>query len=171
MRITPHKNRKRIVSISVGLVILIVILVTFWFLYLRPTTSRDPRTALNGSDPSVVSKDRVATSASSKDVDITKGTSEIPTSTNTSIAINTLKQEGGQVTYSAIIKGTGNGTCSALFSKDSSKPVSVTTPAIGATCEGSVSDIEFDMLGTWTLTLRYYVDNQQAVATKEMDIR
>lgn len=169
MRAIQYKKRKKILAISIAFVVLVTGSLLLWTRF-HQVPAQSP-SASSASDSSAIDKQGVATSTSSKDVDVTKDTNQIPTSTDTTITIDSLRQENGQVIYSASISGSGGGTCAALFSSRSGKPVNDTAAATGTTCQGRISDVEFDMVGSWTLTLRYYVGDHQSVATKDIVIR
>lgn len=171
MRVTrqTHKSKLR-KFIVVGLAVALLAIVLFFFLHrsqTAPSTTLDKNATISNKS----SKTDVATPHTSDDVDVTKNTSQVPIATDTSIAITSLTQQNGQVSYVATISGEGSGTCAALFTHTASKPVENTTSASGVSCSGSIPDVEFDILGTWTLTLRYYTDNHQTVATKDIVIR
>lgn len=107
------------------------------------------------------------------DVDSSKNTSEIPVSDSTSVEITSLQQGNGQITYSAKFTGqSSDGTCSATFTNELARPVIRTTPAKDSICGPvSIPETEFTTLGNWVLTVRYYKDNTQAVATKSIEVK
>jgi len=107
----------------------------------------------------------------SEDVDVTKPVDDIPVAEETSITIAELYQKDGRVDYRANVRGTAGGTCSALFESERGKPVTRTSKSTGKTCSASIPAMEFDAPGDWTLTLRYYIDNTKATATKDITIR
>lgn len=107
----------------------------------------------------------------SDNVDTTKTTDQIPKSTVTSVTIDSLAQQNGVVSYSASVGGASSGTCSAVFSNDIGKPVSRTVDTTNGTCSAVIPENEFDALGKWTLTLRFYANNTQTVSTKDIVIK
>lgn len=103
-------------------------------------------------------------------------TENVPTSSNTSLGELTAKQSGGSITASATIHnpGSGSGSCVFTFENDNDKPVvRQTAPTSGGSiCDsGNIPEQEFTYLGQWKLTLRYYSNNTQAVATTDITIR
>lgn len=126
----------------------------------------------NAADKTIPST-KNGTPASSPDVDNTKTTNDIPVAKETNVTIEKLSQENGSITYSATIGNPGeSGTCSATFSNNTDRPVTRTTTAEGPSCGPvSIPEAEFSTLGTWTLTLRYYTNNTQAVATQTIEIK
>lgn len=102
-----------------------------------------------------------------------KNTDEIPVSTETSVSITELSQNNGKVAYSAEIINPGtSGTCSAVFTNDVAKPVTRTTSTTSSACaKVEIPELEFSAVGTWTLTLRYYTNVTQAVATKTIEVK
>lgn len=121
-------------------------------------------------DPTSGDKSNVPTAADG--VDLNKTTDQVPTAPAASIAITQLEKKGGQVNYTAQTSGIAEGgTCSATFTKDGSRPVVRSTQATGSTCGPiSISETEFSQVGTWKLTIRYFAENQQIDATKDIEI-
>lgn len=106
-------------------------------------------------------------------VDSTKNNSEVPVSDTTSLTITDLSQTGQTITYSAdITNPSANGVCNASFTKEASLPVVRNDEPTNSKCGPiSISANTFDSLGEWTLTLRYFADNTQAVATAKIEIK
>lgn len=121
-------------------------------------------------DPTTGNKSDIPTSADG--VDLNKTTDQVPTASAASIAITRLEQKNDQVSYAAQVSGiTENGTCSATFTKEGSRPVVRSTQATGSTCGPIViPETEFSQVGTWKLTLRYFADDQQIDTTKDIQL-
>lgn len=121
-------------------------------------------------DPTAGNKSNVPTATDG--VDLNKTTDQIPTAPEAAITITQLEQKNGQVSYAAQVSGIAeNGTCSATFTKDGSRPIVRSSQASGATCGPiSISETEFSQVGSWTLTLRYFADNKQIDTTKDIQI-
>lgn len=109
----------------------------------------------------------------STDVDITKSTSEVPVSETLHVKITDLTQGGRGITYRATISDSAkDGTCSATFTNSLDRPVIRTTASRNNVCGPvTIPETEFSALGIWTLTLRFYTDNVQAVDTKTVEIQ
>lgn len=133
-------------------------------------SSLDKNNAQN--DPTLKRKnDVVANDVQSFDVN--KDSSEIPESTNVSLTIDLIEQANGRITYSATVSNpAGKGTCSVVFTKDGSKPVTRVDETQTNKCGPiSIPELEFESVGTWIMTLRYYSNNTQAVTTKTIEVR
>lgn len=170
MRISQQTHSKKIIVIIIVVVTLLAAAVAT-FLWLNQSSSDTNNSQNNSQTQQDATKDNVPTSSTSDDVDVTENTSEIPLSNDTSISIENLSQVDGSLTYSIKVQGDGDGTCAALFSRADSKPVSQTVKASGNACTGTISEYEFDSLGEWNLTVRYYVNGRQSTATQNITIR
>lgn len=106
-------------------------------------------------------------------VDASKTTADVPVSKEVTVRIDQLSRVGNDIVYQATVTNPGNiGTCSAVFTKDGAKPVTQDNNTTSGSCGPfKISNYKFDMLGSWLLTLRYYTDSSQAVATKTIEIR
>lgn len=124
------------------------------------------------NDPTLKRKDDVVID-DSQSFDVNKDSSEIPESANVSLSIDSLKQADGRITYSATISNpAAKGTCSVVFTKDGSKPVTRVDETQTNKCGPiSIPELEFESVGTWIMTLRYYSNNTQAVTTKTIEVR
>lgn len=104
-----------------------------------------------------------------------KTTDEIPVAEAGSIDITTLEQRDGSVIFSASLANVSTpGTCSALFENadGAARPVTRTAASSSNSCaETIIPQDEFVALGTWKLTLRYYANNTQLVATKTIEVK
>lgn len=106
-----------------------------------------------------------------------KTTDQIPVSKDTTATITQLEQMGDQVKFNASIANTSSaGTCVVTFSTPNDRPVSKQFTASlqgnNATCGPlSIPASEFSFLGQWSVTLRYYTGNEQAVAESSVVIK
>lgn len=117
-------------------------------------------------------KDDMTSGSKSENVDTQKSVTEIPISEELSIRIESLTQQGdGTVSYRAASTGSKSGTCSATFTHKLGKPVIRNSNTSDGTCSATVPAMEFDALGEWTLTLRYYSNNAQAVASQTVMVQ
>lgn len=103
----------------------------------------------------------------------TKTTDQIPVSNSMAIAIDSLSQQNGLVTFSGTLSNPDpNGTCSAVFTSKIDKPVTQTfAPKDGKCGPSSLSENAFTSIGTWTLTLRYFTNDHQVSAQKNIEIK
>lgn len=132
--------------------------------------------AANSSDATnPQQKQNTPSTESLKGTGVDKTTNEIPTATGGSLEITKLNQQNGQVSYAASISGVQTpGTCSALFENvnKAARPVTRVTNSTATSCpDTSIPETEFVALGSWTLTLRYYVNDSQLVATKTIEVK
>lgn len=171
------KARLLFILLAVGLLTLIGLMAYSYFgdpaLFDNESTSEnEKRTEKKESSTtdSPISKKTKAPSISD-DVDVTTPANDVPVAKKTTINITQLYQTNGRIDYQATISGTTGGTCSAIFESERGKPVTRTSKSTGNVCSASIPAMEFDAPGDWTLTLRYYIDNTQATATKNVKIR
>lgn len=120
-----------------------------------------------------ITKSGSADTTVNDNVDTTKNTAEVPVSNETTLVITNLYQEGNNVIYQAKVTNPGaSGTCSAVFTNSVSKPVTYTSNISGGDCGPFTLSINnFDSVGSWLLTLRYYSGNEQVVATKNIELK
>ncbi len=123
------------------------------------------------SDSTLKSKADIA-STNTDSGNTSKNTGDVPVSATTTININSVIQSDGMITYDAAVVNPGdNGTCSAVFTKDGSKPVTRVSNTHSDECGPvSIPELEFESVGMWTLTLRYYTNEAQAIATKTVEV-
>ena len=104
-----------------------------------------------------------------------KTTDQIPVATAGSLEITSLEQRNDDIVYSASLANTTTpGTCSALFehADGAARPVTRTTQSTTDGCpETAIPQAEFAALGNWKLTLRYYVNDTQLIATKTFEVK
>lgn len=131
-----------------------------------------PNVEKNNSDlTNPQTKDKIVDK--NKNVDVTKTANEVPISEETTIKITQLTQSDGNVTYMATVTNPGKtGTCSAVFTNSTAQPVTKVTETSDGKCGPvSIPEAQFVAIGTWSLTLRYYSNNMQAVVTQEINIK
>lgn len=174
MKINKQANSKKHFLI-LGIIICVALIaggIYYFVASQTPTTPTTDNDAKNAADKTIPSTKNGAP-ASSPDVDNTKTTDDIPVAKETEVAIKELVQQNGSITYTATIENPGeSGTCSATFTNDNDRPVVRTTTAEGSNCGPvAIPEAEFSTLGQWTLTLRYYTNNTQAVTTQTIEIK
>jgi hypothetical protein len=174
MKINKQVNSKKYLIIP-GIIICLALLAGGIYFFVVAQTSTPPAAnndAQNAADKTIPST-KNGTPASSPDVDNTKTTDNIPVSKETTVTIKNLVQQDGSITYSATVENYGeSGTCSATFTNDNDRPVVRTTAAEQSNCGPiTIPEAEFSTLGKWTLTLRYYTNNTQAIATQTIEIK
>lgn len=126
--------------------------------------------ANNDDSQNLQTKDTQSSESKSENVDTRMTTNEIPVSDELAVTIDSLSQnQNGEVEYTATANSK-QGTCAALFTNDLGKPVSRTSETTSGSCSASIPALEFDAIGTWKLTLRYYANDHQAIATKDVNV-
>ncbi|HEY8886552.1 MAG TPA: hypothetical protein VIM31_03595 [Candidatus Microsaccharimonas sp.] len=129
----------------------------------------------NSSDPTVGQQ---STKTDTPTTDSTQSTTDkVPVSNSVTAKITELTQRNNQVLFTATISGTAtNGTCVITFSNPNDKPVvktvaSTVKDGVVMCGELQIPTLEFSYIGTWSVDLRFYIDNQQATASDKIDIR
>lgn len=179
MRI-KYKNSKITKMLIVGLILLASLaLIVFTLEKLRITNFiQDPfykeelsaTEQANKEDPTQETKEDVSSDLKSNS---TKSTSDIPVSTQANLAIEYLTQTDGHITYRSVITGTvsDGGTCSITFTKDGAKPVVATSSAKDYVCTSEpIPEQQFSMIGVWHATVRYFSEDQQIIASQDMQV-
>ncbi len=176
------RNKQTKKNIIYALIATLVFLLVLFFLEKSRVTDilKDPfytdPSALDKNnaqnDPTLKRKNDVATDKD-QPFDANKDSSEIPKSTNISLTIDLLEQANGRITYSATVSNPADkGTCSVVFTREGSKPVTRVDETQTEKCGPiSIPELEFESVGPWLMTLRYYSNNTQAVATKMIEVR
>lgn len=169
-------KRKLIITAVVMALITTGVLGYAWYTYhasvsTSSDTSQQLKDAANSSDKNNPQTKQGTPAVDGVNKDTT--TDKVPVSLETTVAITQLSQQNGIVTYGAEVTNPGGiGTCSAVFASKISRPVThderITNGICGPT---SIPETEFSSTGEWTLTLRYFSDNLQAVTTKTIQIK
>jgi hypothetical protein len=172
MKIQKASHKKAIILSVIG-ALLIVAAATAYYLKIQSDNAIEKsHEKANSSDSQNPQSKSNLPSTDSTNVDPSKSTDEVPVKQDASLIITKLEQSGGSVSYAATFDGIdGNGTCSAQFTASGAKPVTSTTKASGQECSASISEVNFNLIGTWTLTLRYYTANTQVTATKAINVQ
>lgn len=182
MNITKTNNKSKKIALAlIGLLLLIIAIgYTAYSSNLWPFSSfhteAEMQEAANNSDQTnPQQKKEIPSSETLKSAGVDKTTDEVPVATNGQLDITTLSQQNDHVTYAAtLINAKTPGMCSALFEHTSgaARPVTRTNPSTEKGCpETSIPQTEFIARGPWKLTLRYYVDNTQLIATKSFEVK
>jgi cytoskeletal protein RodZ len=177
MIINKHISTSKKVAVVVLLFVVLVLIALFilhslgsWpFIKLSSSTNTLPITS-SSSDGS--NKSEVPTSTT------TKTTDQVPVDTKATASITTIRQDAdGKIIFSGVVNNTSDGgQCSVTFSNTNDRPYSPAPFAPSGsgstvTCGPlSIDSQNFSYLGTWNVTLRYYVSNRQVVATGTVDI-
>lgn len=103
------------------------------------------------------------------DVDTPQTSEEVPLSTSATVTISSFAQTNGAVRASAQVSGTG--TCVFQYTTDGDKPVVDEVTVSGGVCSSERPEVEFSKLGSWTLKVTYYTNNERVEATQSVTIR
>lgn len=122
-------------------------------------TKDDPTTKNKGNNTSV------------EGVDTNKTTNEVPESKSIAISIKSINQSSGSVTAKISINSPQKGVCSFTFSKDRARPVVRSIETSTDSCEVSIPEQEFEMIGTWSLSAHFFSNDTQASATGSVSIQ
>lgn len=115
--------------------------------------------------------------STSKNSNTDKTSDQVPVSKDLTATISQLEQTDEGIIFSATIANSPDaGRCVVTFTNPNDKPVVKEVDATvkdGVALCGplTVSPLEFSYLGEWQATLRYYLDDQQAIASGKVVIR
>jgi len=170
-------NLKKVLIVS--LLIVAVVVAGLLFAY---TTKKWPfsQTTLQTSPSTNISepqKNATKDDIPSAEDTPTHTTDQVPVDTSITATINQLSQSNGVITFQATTNSpTPGGKCSLSLTNQNDKPVTRTMDATlnnsVATCGPiQIPEQEFTYIGEWTATLRYYINDSQAVATRSIIIK
>lgn len=110
--------------------------------------------------------------ANTDGVDSNKTTDEIPQSTTISISLDSTTQSSGNVVAKVSIKNNSqDGVCSFTFSKENARPVVRSIDTSSNSCEVSIPEQEFEMIGTWNVSVHYFSNNTQATVEGSVSVK
>lgn len=175
---TPkHKNIKRIATVCAIIVFALLTYTAaaytnnFWpFFTEGAEVTEQEKTAANSTDEQNARNKEQVNDETSTHVDLHSNPEDIPTAENISISLLSISQNGNVVSYEAQTTGESTGQCSILFTHEVGKPVSRSYETTSGLCGGTVPAIEFDALGEWTVTMRFYADSTQASTTGKVTV-
>jgi len=98
-------------------------------------------------------------------------TDQVPTTSDGKITIDSFSQANGMVNASATAIGSAAGTCVFTFTTADSKPVTASSSSgSNQTCSTSISEVEFNKVGSWNLNVTFYVNGGKIEASREVTI-
>jgi cytoskeletal protein RodZ len=178
-RLSPSKSHLfRLILLLV--IALLIIIGLVWFFLLRdkdPTKGYHPKYTVSSSeDQSKTSGGSSQTTESgNKNSDsgspATDVTSEqVPIASSGSIIIDDLEQKAGYINAKATVSGFTTTQCVYSFAAEDAKPV---VRQIDGTCQGiSIPQGEFELIGTYTLTVTAYNGTSQKISvTKDINVQ
>lgn len=182
VKITPKSHKKRNIILAViGLIVIFAAAaaaleflgVTSFLHSNKPSSAnkeQETRTNLNA-------KEDFIEKSTSKNSNTDKTSDQVPVNKDLIATITRLEQTDEGVIFSATVTNSPTaGRCVVTFTNPNDKPVvkevDATTKDGTALCGPlTVSPLEFSYLGEWQVTLRYYFNDQQAVASEKVTIR
>ena len=166
---TQSKSTNTIWIVSISLIGLLAVGGALYY-YLVYLPNYDPTSNYRPVYP--VDKTETASKESSKSAatpESSRTSEEVPTTSVGSITINELYQKDGYVNVKAVVSNFSATSCVYSFVIDSGKPV---VKEHNGTCAGlSISQDEFDKIGTYTITATAYSASEKLTATGTIDIR
>ncbi len=174
MKTKSVRIKKPLIIVITATVLIIGFGVTAYATNLWPFTKNEDTTSPLLEDPN---KNASKEDLTVPDETSTKTTDEIPINTTIAASIDTLRETDTAVTFTGSVNNKeAGGKCSITFSNPDSKPVIRTADAtnngefsICGPIEIPIND--FTLLGTWSATFRYYINDMQAVASKDIVIQ
>lgn len=154
--------------------LLLIVGALYWFIIRDPSASVDQ----NANDPTIESA-KTTQEKSTKQTSVTDSATttseEVPVNRETLVTITNTSQTAGRVNASATVSGAGGqGTCVFQFTAPEAKPVTKEVTSTGAgeqTCNVSIPEVEFDLLGKWNLSVTFFRDNTKASTNTEVTIQ
>lgn len=182
MKITPKSHKKRNVIISIIGTILVVAgiavgLEMAGITNFVNTNKADSANKKQENQTNLNAKKDFIEKSTSKNTDTDKTSDQVPVSKDLEATISQLEQTDEGIIFSATIANSPDaGRCVVTFTNPNDKPVVKEVDATvkdGVALCGplTVSPLEFSYLGEWQATLRYYLDDQQAIASGKVVIR
>ena len=168
MKLKNQNKRKLYVLLAAGAIALIVVgasVYYFVFAKVKPVPEQSQYPLSTSPDTSNTDTND---KQPSKATDTTPN-EDIPVSSAGSVTITNLNQQNGYVNALAEVAAFTPTQCVYTFSSEGSKPV---TREQQGNCSGvSIFKDEFDKVGTYTLTVSVYGNNQKLTTSKDIDIR
>lgn len=93
---------------------------------------------------------------------------QIPVSTAATVTITSFSQENGVVRASAQVSG--EGTCVFQYTTEGDKPVVQEVAVSAKSCSSERPEVEFSKIGTWSLKVTYYTNNERTEAVRDVTI-
>ncbi len=170
MRQKPFLKTKRGLVVVVGLVLLALFGVWYFFYYPQdPTRSYKPQyPQASSSDERPASTTQQPTKESGTPLD-TRVSEDVPVASQGLIDIADLNQKDGFVNARAQVSGFSVVKCVYQFESTGARPV-IREQSGG--CSGvSIPQVEFEKIGTYTLTVTTYGDTDKLSASKDILVR
>lgn len=165
MQIKQKKNIRTIYIVIAAVVMLFVVGFGIYWFFMRGSDAPNPtnQTTNTSTTPSVKNDSNDTTQT------IDKTTDEVPTNKTGLITITSFNQKNGTVSARATTTNFDTKECIYSFTTDGGKPV--IKEQTGNCAAISLSQDLFDKIGTYTLTVTAYSNDEKITTTREVDIR
>ncbi len=170
MKIAKKKNTKRKILIFC-IVALIIGSVALFFMYKtrqNHQSSSDASTAEQKTEPPKVKTKTESNNNTLPNNSESTTTEQIPTGVSQSVAILSVTQSDGKV--NAVAQTSSEGTCVFQYTTDGDRPITTQVATSAKQCTNSVPEIQFSKLGTWKLTVTFYVNNEKVEDSRDVAI-
>ena len=170
MNFKNQKNRKLYFVIGTSaFILLIVAICIYYFLVSKPKSTIPQQSQYPVSSSSSGDSSSNTTVKEPSNTANTTPSEDIPQSPAGSVAITNLNQQNGYVNALAEVSAFTPSQCVYTFTSEGSKPV---TREQKGGCSGvSILEDEFDKVGTYTLTVSVYGNNQKLTTSKDIYIK
>jgi hypothetical protein len=101
----------------------------------------------------------------------TKKISQVPSTNIVSVKIADFTQSDRTVSATANITGNRTqGTCVFSYTTTDAKPVVEQMSSVGNICTSKISEVKFNKLGEWNMSVTFYLDNTKSEVSQNVTI-
>lgn len=179
MKIKKQSKRKLIIAsavivVAVAMYGVIALKLSYWP-FLAPTVNLDGRQDTINESPK--NNNPVKKDDNQPEINPGKTPDQVPINEEFVASITQLEQIGDNIKFAAEISNSPSiGTCVVTFTNANDRPVTKqfsATPSNNSMLCGpmDIPALEFSYLGEWTVSLRYYVGSEQAIASGKVIIK
>ena len=175
---TIKTSSKKPLLITIILIVILLIGSVIWYFFIRrtdPTKSYRPQYPSSVKTETKQSSNTNATAADDYKNSDTSSTpsletsNQVPTAKTGTIDITNLNQKDGFVNALAVVSNFETSKCVYSFTTPDARPV---VREVAGSCTGvSIPQVEFEMIGTYTLTATAYSGSEKITTTKGIDIK
>jgi len=183
LAVYKSKRSRYILFITIGILLLLITGATVWY-YTKPviTTASETAEKSDKHAPPAPGSFKVVPTDKNPSADQTgvpniKTSDDTPTSAafpttqpNLQVAITSTRQSGSKLYVKSQIIPAATGTCRTELTRDNQPPITSESQIDGEHCE-TPFDTSSMAKGSWTLTLKAFVANNVATASKSITIQ
>lgn len=155
--------------IAIALLVLGFVIYYFFFAPKDPTTSYAPQYPDSTSAKNSETRETAPETTKTPESQAGQIAENIPVASSGSIEIVDLNQRDGFVNALAQVSGFTSTKCVYLFESEGARPI--VREIVGACSGVSIPQVEFEKIGTYTLTVTAYNDSQKVTTSKELSVR